>query len=111
MNPDIKAKWVAALRSGAFVQANTQLKKVAGGKITYCCLGVLCELADIQLRPIGNDHNNEYYRTWETTDSYLGPKALAAVGLTPDEQRHLAKLNDSQGKTFAQIADYIEANL
>lgn len=48
MNPDIKAKWVAALRSGEYKQGYGALHcgsddpKVDGG---FCCLGVLCEVA------------------------------------------------------------------
>ena len=40
MNPEIKAKWVAALRSGEYKQAKGQLR--IGN--SFCCLGVLCNL-------------------------------------------------------------------
>lgn len=42
MNPQIRAQWVAALRSGEYQQTNDYLH-VRG--VGYCCLGVLCELA------------------------------------------------------------------
>lgn len=42
MNPEIKAQWVAALRSGDYQQGRGQLRS---GNNTYCCLGVLMELA------------------------------------------------------------------
>lgn len=41
MNPQIAKDWVAALRSGKFVQASGALHN---GPNSYCCLGVLCEL-------------------------------------------------------------------
>lgn len=41
MNQEIKARWVAALRSGEYPQAINRLRAEGG----YCCLGVLCELA------------------------------------------------------------------
>lgn len=41
LDPAIKAKWVAALRSGTYVQGKTRLRF----NDEYCCLGVLCELA------------------------------------------------------------------
>jgi len=41
MVPEIKAQWVAALRSGEYVKGRNHLQK--DGK--FCCLGVLCELA------------------------------------------------------------------
>lgn len=39
MNPEIKAKWVAALRSGDYEQGRGYLHR--GG---FCCLGVACDL-------------------------------------------------------------------
>lgn len=47
MNPDIKAQWVAALRSGDYRQGREQLHTYDEEiKIErYCCLGVLCDLA------------------------------------------------------------------
>lgn len=41
MDPNLKTKWVAALRSGEYEQGRSYLNR--DGK--YCCLGVLCELA------------------------------------------------------------------
>jgi len=40
MKPDIKARWVEALRSGEYEQGEGQLKE--GNK--FCCLGVLTDL-------------------------------------------------------------------
>lgn len=44
MNPEIKAKWVAALRSGEYLQGTGQLLNTYSGASKYCCLGVLCDL-------------------------------------------------------------------
>lgn len=41
MDPDVKRRWLEALRSGRYEQANGYLS-INGG---YCCLGVLCEVA------------------------------------------------------------------
>lgn len=40
MNPEIKAEWVAALRSGEYRQTKRQLRYGDN----FCCLGVLCDL-------------------------------------------------------------------
>jgi hypothetical protein len=40
MNPEIKARWVAALRSGEYQQTTGNLRTENG----FCCLGVLCDL-------------------------------------------------------------------
>lgn len=43
MKPEIKQKWLEALRSGKFEQARENLYVPAVNG--YCCLGVLCEVA------------------------------------------------------------------
>lgn len=46
MNTELIRKWVTALRSGKFTQARTKLARInADGTMSYCCLGVLCEIA------------------------------------------------------------------
>lgn len=42
MKKEVRAKWVAALRSGEYKQAIGYLKTESG----FCCLGVLCDLAE-----------------------------------------------------------------
>lgn len=49
MDKNIKEKWVAALRSGEYKQANGVLRDEWGG---FCCLGVLCDLADKEGLPL-----------------------------------------------------------
>lgn len=45
MKKDIAKKWVKALRSKKYRQATGVLKtKNKAGKVSHCCLGVLCEL-------------------------------------------------------------------
>ena len=40
MNPEVKQKWIGALRSGKYEQGSEKLRSPNG----YCCLGVLCDL-------------------------------------------------------------------
>lgn len=42
MNPEVKAKWLPALRSGDYRQTTSILNN---GRGEFCCLGVLCEIA------------------------------------------------------------------
>lgn len=45
MNPEIKAKWVALLKSGEIEQTTTLLRRISTtGKLRMCVNGVLCEL-------------------------------------------------------------------
>jgi hypothetical protein len=100
MDEDVKAKWVTALRSGAYAQTKSQLRNDMG----HCCLGVLCDLHD----PDG----------WEDDETYLGDSVddlpaldvLRPAGLDLATAKTLAEMNDA-GTSFAQIADWIEANL
>ena len=45
MIPEIKEKWVRALRSGEYKQAEQSLRReITPGTMGYCCLGVLTDL-------------------------------------------------------------------
>lgn len=44
MNPEIKQKWVDALKSGKYQKGKAWLKQNTCGTVQHCCLGVLCEL-------------------------------------------------------------------
>lgn len=45
MNPEIKDKWVEALRSGRFTQARHTFTIINSGRIQHCCLAVLTGIA------------------------------------------------------------------
>jgi hypothetical protein len=115
MNPEIKAKWVAALRSGNYDQSTEYLQTANG----YCCLGVLCE---IYRNEKGGDWKQEekcisfnessqvppnYVSEW--AGIYLSEQRIIEVTIG-EERESVAAHNDS-GKTFAEIADAIEEQL
>jgi hypothetical protein len=66
MNPEIKQLWLDALRSGKYEQGKLMLKPTES---SYCCLGVLCEIA--QERNIGEYIPSEEHRgfTFKHKDS------------------------------------------
>lgn len=96
MNPEIKKKWLAALRGGEFEQCTGYLKD--GGK--YCCLGVLGEIQGMNLS--------------DDVEEYLLPHEFAA-DLTREEQEELAKRNDGdfpyQAHDFDRVANHIRKHL
>ncbi len=47
---DLLTKWIAALRSGKYEQGKGKLKRTCNGETSYCCLGVLCEIAGLDSR-------------------------------------------------------------
>lgn len=123
MNADIKAKWVAALRSGEYTQGKNQLRTETESGPVFCCLGVLCDLHQ-QVTPGAR---------WTQQSRYYTGKAgaISVVGYPPDAVRKwaglssgspditladgkrtdLSNLNDVHGATFAEIATLIEEQL
>lgn len=110
MNPDFKAKWVAALRSGQYPQICGALKDQHG----YCCLGVLCAAvpAILEAHEAQRPSNVPPIEPGRIYGGLLRSQAAHLAGFEgPYTQHALTSLNDSQGKSFAEIADYIEVNL
>jgi hypothetical protein len=90
MDANLKTKWVEALRSGQFNQTQGSLKR---GKDAFCCLGVLCEIVGYSTD--ASDAGQTYPLLDKLVSNY-GP---------------IVVMNDDEGKSFAEIADFIEANL
>ena len=107
LDAKLKKKWVKALRSGDYDQGETFLLRFKGDRAQYCCLGVLLEL----------EHGEDAWDTMRPEESLYGSGSgylYTDLGRKPnfsaEHQRHLAFLNDT-GKSFEEIADYIEENL
>lgn len=92
MDPELKAKWVEALRSWKFKQTREGYFKRDN---SFCCLGVLCVVAG-QPALLDDEGGN-----WNFVDGEAG---LAGVSWK------LATMNDD-GASFPDIADWVEANL
>lgn len=118
MNQDIKAQWVAALRSGEYKQGKQRLHHAEGD--TFCCLGVLCEVAvkagvdvAVDMQAHGKSYNrneftlNEKVQAWAELDAC---NPLTHEGDADYENIELAHLND-RGYTFEQLATVIERDL
>lgn len=97
---DFKKRWVAALRSGEYKQGKSNL--YIDGK--YCCLGVACIVAGMTHDTIDGDSliNNDI--KFSIVPIVLHDSLGDNIGL------RLAIMNDN-GKSFSEIADYIEENL
>lgn len=123
MNPEIKSRWVERLRSG-LPQTTGALCKVEGDQESFCCLGVLSDIAredGIVARRIDEGNTFIYFAPdgSDQSDAAL-PRVVAEwaglyVNGYPDRSpgaggRNLAALNDT-GATFNEIADIIEEDL
>ena len=106
MDPELKARWVAALRSGRYKQGIGALCYVGNsGERRFCCLGVL---ADIAVEGDWIPHDM-LLRKAQTGNGSLGNHD-ALLG-NPKAQDELIYKNDTEQADFNQIADYIAANL
>jgi len=104
MDAEIKRKWVEALRSGKYRQAQRRLRR----DDAFCCLGVLCDIAG---RGQWRDDGGFIFEGPHDVEHTVLPVGMNdLVGLGPLDEAHLAEMND-EGESFAKIADYIEANL
>lgn len=110
MDAAVKQKWVAALRSGEYTQGKGGLKQLVEDEVQHCCLGVLCEVLETPQRR-AEDQSVWFFGTEENNHhGFLTEPVLAQAGLSDDAQHKLASMND-QGRSFAEIADYIDKNL
>jgi hypothetical protein len=129
MDKVIKAKWVTALRDGSHQQTTGKLRNVDGD--AFCCLGVLADVAgnghwELDAYCVMRDSTDGPYE--DSLEGELGWYAQH-FGLTEAQETQLVRMNDGakayapvpggedgsfpevRMHTFAEIADWIEANL
>jgi hypothetical protein len=126
MKPEIKAQWLADLRSDKFPQINGRLSDGEG----YCCLGVLCEQA-VKAGVVtktktaygavyGNDDSRSEAVLPRAVLEWAGLEdADPTVTLVVEDEDYgpeettvgLSEANDDYGKTFRAIADLIDEQL
>lgn len=128
MNPEIKAKWVAALRSGKYQQTEGTLNRpLTGG---FCCLGVLCDVYGKEKKKKafdefgsfllgGKDHKEsgtsqflpgKVSRWAGFKNSVLESQSDMEFSITTPLANCLHHMND-EGYTFEEIANVIEQEL
>jgi hypothetical protein len=113
INENMK-KVLVALRSGEYKQTKEALQNSSG----HCCLGVMCEVYEKETGDIidrrtsgnimgGNLSRHEKVQTWVGLLTSSGDITI----VSPNSSKHisLAHMNDSEGKTFSEIADFIES--
>lgn len=106
MDAKLKADWVNALRSGEYKQTRETLYDGAG----YCCLGVLCKVAGLEIRKDGGGVGNESY-----ANSFASYRPIFDLVGGYEASHQLSMRNDGYENfhkhDFSEIADYIEANI
>lgn len=110
MNPEVKAAWVTALRSGEYKQG---YGKLSGTEGHHCCLGVLCDLA-LKSGEVPMDIEVTETRVRYDKESAYPPKAVqrwAGIPENPFVGELSLSLRNDQGVPFDEIADLIERAL
>jgi hypothetical protein len=134
MNEQVKAEWVAALRSGKYEQGSGVLRtRIADGPDKFCCIGVLL---DCQIHATGGhwvantadsmdfvfppklSRTNEAMRFQLNRDPHMYPSSAEpqedpdTFGLSKDWENHFIRMNDNKltPYSFDDIANAIEAN-
>lgn len=109
MKAQVKADWLAALRSGDYKQTQGRLRRDEG----FCCMGVLCDVIDPskwrhELHELFSNH-----ATWSYGDLALFPSVsvLPPVEILFNHRNVLSCMNDTKGLSFTEIADWIEQNI
>jgi len=102
LNKLMKDDWIKALKSGNFKQGKKYLYNPKDK--TYDCLGVLCKL--------NNPNINYDFKAFplETPDFKGIPDFFKFKGRVKGILKKLTDMNDT-GKSFEEIAEYIQINL
>lgn len=117
-------QWVKALRSGEFQQAREYLHVIERDgqpNVGMCCLGVACILAAVpQVKEQGGFDGKTDERLLVInygSSAASAPKEVVdwlglrdSLGRLEGGEPGLATMNDEHGKTFDEIADFVEAN-
>jgi len=111
MKKEIADRWVAALRSGKYEQGYDHLKY----KGRYCCLGVLTALAVEEGIYSPLDEFGSYVVSCQQLNlkvlNWAGMKNSApGIEIEGTPRISLIYLNDSEKKSFNEIADIIEGS-
>jgi hypothetical protein len=117
MNPEVKEKWIKALRSGEYQQGRHGLRREdSTGNVSYCCLGVLCELYRVEKKRSTWTFIEHIWFSFMNEGSILPEKVMKWAGMDDPSgmfrrktgpEDSLTSVNDS-GKSFKQIARIIE---
>ena len=134
MRKAVKKKWLEALRSGEYKQGKRTLRRIEpDGGYSYCCLGVLCDLAVKEgvIEQPKLEGNRTVYGSWDTDTNDWGstaalPSKVVDWAFTKKEIQHqgrpdladprpngihLSYWNDQRDKNFDEISDLIEVQL
>ena len=110
LKPEVKEKWLAALRSGNYKQTQNRLKR----NDTFCCLGVLCDISG-QGEWVFNNPGDQPLYMFSVLDSSVTGLPVGIIKWAFDSYEYNSEVDkviimNDRGVSFKKIADHIEAN-
>lgn len=102
-------KWVAALRSGRYIQGKTRLKAEQDGAVKHCAVGALLEECGVP--SVGHDSGwdgSKIYTFLYGESSHWWDVAENLTGLDPYSLDLDIPTRNDKGWTFKELADVIE---
>jgi hypothetical protein len=104
---ELVQKWIDALRSGNYQQGCYMLRSLND---KFCCLGVLCDIVDPTRWTTDLPVFPDRYH-FAGNIGTLPDDVINSVGISMLFEGDLMTLNDNQGNSFTEIADYLETRL
>ncbi len=108
MNPEVKTKWIAALRSGDYKQGKNKLRSDTNH---FCCLGVLCNIHAQEHPEIAAKETDPIRYMGKMSYPHDEVLAWAGVVKAPGESAYKLSFMNDRGTSFEVIANWIEENL
>lgn len=97
--PEAAKEWVAALRSGKYIQGRGRLACVDNGVVKHCCLGVGCEV-------LGYERKGEYFNVYFEPTYYLTEEGFDSDILDTGLDEHTLSLLGIGSKLMNDLIDY-----
>ena len=105
MTPELKQKWLDALRNGKYKQGESYLRNRDN---KYCCLGVLCEVANYDWK----EEDKYNYSCLAGIYFIENDEELEKLGLPKEIMEKAYNKNDGTSgwlkTSFSEIADWLE---
>lgn len=107
MDKEVKALWLEALRSGRYEQATGKLATVnEDGSKSYCCLGVLCDVAVKAGVDVGERVHEGYMDHYDDEEPFFVEGHIEfdyADAVLPVSVIEWAGLSDSEGQLNGNV--------
>lgn len=109
MNRHYRDRWIKGLRSGDFIQGSTYLKqKLNDGSYCHCAMGVAAELFSKELGLKRFESHGVVL--FDGISAMLTHNFREELEISTNSLMKIGEMNDKQNKSYADIADWLEAN-